>query len=409
LYGITGNGANDPEVLYEFINKTPAGKTLRKSLVSGTDGEAIGFNPNDGLLYHASGNELSSPGSQIFESINLANFPAAPLEKTLSGDSYEEALGLTYRGGNSFLLTSGFVAHGTSQLLTLTTTGVAASLGSMDHDAKGLAFAPKPPADFDRDIKNDIGIYRNGAWSIRRSSDGGVTIFGWGASGWIPVAADYDGDGKVDIAVYNPIGVWSIVRSTDGGNTIVGWGGDAQDMVVPADYDGDGKADVAIYRNGVWSIVRSTDGGNTLVGWGGSTWIPVVADYDGDGEADIAVYNPIGVWSIIRSSDGGNTVVGWGGGSQDIAVPADYDGDGKADIAIYRNGVWTIKRSSDGGNTIVALGGGSQVPVPADYDGDGKADIAVYNPIGVWTIKRSSDGGNTVVGWGGGAQDIPLN
>jgi hypothetical protein len=220
--------------------------------------------------------------------------------------------------------------------------------------------------------------------------------------------ADFDGDGRTDIAVYRN-GAWYILRSSDGGVTATGFGGLAEDIPVPADYDGDGKTDIAVYRNGAWYILRSSDGGVTATGFGGLAQdVPVPADYDGDGKADIAVYRN-GAWYILRSSDGGVTATGFGGLPQDIPVPADYDGDGKTDIAVYRNGAWFILRSSDGGVTATGFGGLPQdVPVPADYDGDGKTDIAVYR-TGAWYILRSSDGGVTATGFGGLPQDIPLN
>jgi hypothetical protein len=61
--------------------------------------------------------------------------------------------------------------------------------------------------DFDGDDRSDSAIYRDGAWFILRSSDGGVMSLEWGSAGDIPVPADYDGEGKADIAVYRN-GVW---------------------------------------------------------------------------------------------------------------------------------------------------------------------------------------------------------
>lgn len=260
--------------------------------------------------------------------------------------------------------------------------------------------------DFDGDGMSDVGIYRDGLWSIIRSSGGANIVESLGGPTHTPVPADYDGDGKTDIAVYLPAnGLWSIKRSSDGGTTSVSHGGGSF-IPVPGDYDGDGKADIAVYAGGVWSIKRSSDGGNTVTAHGGPGWTPVPGDYDGDGKVDIAVYIN-GAWSILRSSNSAINVVAHGGPAWE-PMPADYDGDGKADVAAYTGGAWSIIRSSDSGNTVVGHGGPSWQPVPADYDGDGKTDIAVHTG-GAWAIIQSSTSSIQVVGHGGAPTDVPLN
>ncbi len=131
LYGLTGTGAITPRSLFTLspVDATP---TFIISLPGGGSGDCLAFNPDDGLLYRASGGLASG----VFQSIDpgggfaITNIP-------MSGQEHGLARALKYDGSGAFLL-----AGANDTLYRITTSGVVSLVGPMDHTCKGLASMP---------------------------------------------------------------------------------------------------------------------------------------------------------------------------------------------------------------------------------------------------------------------------
>jgi uncharacterized delta-60 repeat protein len=270
------------------------------------------------------------------------------------------------------------------------------------------------PADFDRDGVSDISVIRpdngagNSVWYKTYSS--GVSNnfefnyssqFGLATDKYAP--ADYDGDGKTDLAVWrenvagNQAYFW-ILNSTNSTVRTEPFGLTGDKLTV-GDWDGDGQADLSVYRDGAQSYFfyrgsfNNPNADITYLPWGVSGDQPLRGDFDGDGKSDPAVYRAADQTWYLRNSSNGQTVYRYFGLASDRLVPADYDGDGRTDVAVFRpsNAVWYILNSSNSQVSYQTFGLATDSPAPADYDGDGRTDIAVFRS-GAWFINQSSNG-----------------
>lgn len=174
------------------------------------------------------------------------------------------------------------------------------------------------------------------------------------------------------------------------------------------DFDGDHKADIAVYRDGAtlgapswWYVLRSSNNTFQAEQFGASGDKPMPVDFNGDGKADFAVWRPTnGTWYTSLDPAINYGAFRWGQNG-DVPMPGDFDGDSKADYVVYRpsNSTWYVLRSSDFGFQEQEFGTGTAKPVLGDFDGDGKNDFAFYLPGATeqtdsfWNVIRSSTGG----------------
>ncbi|HXM63383.1 MAG TPA: FG-GAP-like repeat-containing protein [Terriglobales bacterium] len=208
-------------------------------------------------------------------------------------------------------------------------------------------------------------------------------------------AADFRGDGKLDLAITSTQGDGVVVLLGNGDGTFqapVGYAASSPqtvtaDCLVVADFNGDGKLDLAVAGSEV----------SVLLGNGNGTFQPplnspgsaplAAADFNGDGKLDLFAGGDV----LLGNGDGTFTLYAtYQSGA--AAAAADLNGDGKPDLVVAQGGgagnlssssVAILLGNGDGTFQSPTLYGTAIYPsyvLIADFNGDGRFDLAVADP-----------------------------
>jgi hypothetical protein len=213
------------------------------------------------------------------------------------------------------------------------------------------------------------------------------------------VAADFNGDGKPDLAVSIVTGSTAILLNNGDGTfgpvqTIPGVTVDAA-----ADLRGDGRMDL-VGTDGSRAVVLLGNGDGTFqapvrYGAGPNPFDVIATDLDGDGKPDLAVFGtdsggpvlPGATIAVLRGNGDGTfaapqtiPAVAPSGGVRQGLVADDFNGDGHPDVALLGSDTVSILLGRGDGSLADAAysptGGAALSVAVGDFNGDGQADVA---------------------------------
>lgn len=249
-----------------------------------------------------------------------------------------------------------------------------------------------------------------GQFGLAKTDNLSGTVYGPNST----VVADFNGDGKLDLAVAEtnfPTGQVAVSLGNGQGSfgtpVISPLQSEAinnQDLMLSGDFNGDGKPDLIImddYSNGFQVLLGNGDGSfqapvdtklNTTLNF-------AIGDFNVDGKTDVVVStfsNGQELISIYLSKGDGTFTLGaqyteqYGG-----PIVADVNRDGKSDLVFVGNPVFVMLGDGDGTFQKPITGPvvlGQSYAVLNDFNGDGVPDIVVATSSGLAFLKGNGDG-----------------